>query len=184
MMTFITGGTRSGKSAYAEALADGYDRVHYLATARIDRSDRDMLRRIEQHRDRRPTHWTTVERSTDLAPVFKQLATENGCVLVESVGTFVLNAMMDASLDWDAAKRAQRDAFEERVLADAESWLDALRGGTIDAIFVSEEVGLCLVSPNAMGRAFSDTLGRLNQRLAAAADHATLVVSGIGLVLK
>jgi adenosylcobinamide kinase / adenosylcobinamide-phosphate guanylyltransferase len=45
-------------------------------------------------------------------------------------------------------------------------------------------VGLGLVPANAMGRVYRDALGRANQRLAAVADEAVLMVAGLPLRLK
>ncbi len=50
MITFITGGARSGKSCYAEKLAMAYDDVTYVATALA--FDDEMKERIETHRAR------------------------------------------------------------------------------------------------------------------------------------
>ena len=46
--TLVLGGARSGKSTFAEALAEGHDRRVYVATA--ERTDNEMTRRIEAHR--------------------------------------------------------------------------------------------------------------------------------------
>src|SRR5258708_30261436 len=58
----ITGGARSGKSAYAETLAArvaGDRPVVYVASALAD--DEEMRARIQAHRARRPAHWVTLE---------------------------------------------------------------------------------------------------------------------------
>lgn len=57
---YVTGGARSGKSHYAQSLAESLsDRPIYLATARI--MDEDFARRVERHRRDRGEQWTTVE---------------------------------------------------------------------------------------------------------------------------
>ena len=59
-LIFITGGTRSGKSAYALKTADALegDKV-FLATATA--GDEEMRRRIEVHKNARPSGWSTIE---------------------------------------------------------------------------------------------------------------------------
>ena len=59
-LTLFLGGTRSGKSALAEALVTAKARgpVWYLATARPLGDDPAMAERIRRHRSRRPAHWT------------------------------------------------------------------------------------------------------------------------------
>ena len=61
----ILGGVRSGKSAFAEGLANdlGLHTV-YLATGQA--MDEEMEQRIRLHRRRRPVEWDTLEESLDL----------------------------------------------------------------------------------------------------------------------
>ena len=61
----ILGGVRSGKSAFAEGLANdlGLHTV-YLATGQA--MDEEMEERIRVHRQRRPVEWDTLEESLDL----------------------------------------------------------------------------------------------------------------------
>jgi histidinol-phosphate/aromatic aminotransferase/cobyric acid decarboxylase-like protein/adenosyl cobinamide kinase/adenosyl cobinamide phosphate guanylyltransferase len=66
-LTLVIGGTRSGKSAHAEALAASTGLpVRYVATA--DAGDPSMRERIDAHRARRPASWTTVETAAGLRP--------------------------------------------------------------------------------------------------------------------
>ena len=60
----ILGGARSGKSAYAEALAtaSGFP-VTYTATAQV--YDQEFQQRVDHHQQRRPSHWMTVGTTTD-----------------------------------------------------------------------------------------------------------------------
>ena len=57
-------------------------------------------------------------------------------------------------------------------------------GGQASVIGVSNEVGLGLVPPYPLGRAYRDAVGRANQRLAAAADRVYFVVAGLPLDVK
>ena len=68
------------------------------------------------------------------------------------------------------------------VEAEVEALCAALAGRTLH--LVSNEVGLGLVPDTPLGRRFRDAAGRMNQRVAAAADHVVLVAAGLPLVLK
>ena len=51
-------------------------------------------------------------------------------------------------------------------------------------LLVADEVGMDLVPASLLGRVFRDLNGKVNQKLAAAAEESLLVVAGIPLILK
>lgn len=163
-ITLVLGGTRSGKSAVAERLAAEAATawkapVTYVATASV--TDDNMAGRVAAHRSRRPAGWVTVELDgRDLPPVVAGLP---GAVLVDSLGTWL--------------------ASSPDLTVDAGALVDALRSRPGPAVVVSEEVGLSVHPTTAAGRAFVDSLGSLNQAVAAIADRVVLVVAGRTLEL-
>src|SRR5690349_2032491 len=157
-VTLVLGGARSGKSRFAEALAERAARPIYLATGRA--WDAEMAARIGEHKDRRGPRWSTVEEPLDLAGVLAGLAAPDAVVLVDCLTLWVTNLMME-----------ERDiaAETERLVAG----LPSLAG---PVIFVSNEVGLGIVPDNAMARAFRDHAGRLHQAVASVADTVYFMV--------
>ncbi|MCW2700038.1 MAG: Adenosylcobinamide-phosphateguanylyltransferase, partial [Blastococcus sp.] len=89
----VLGGSRSGKSAHAEALLEGRLDVTYLATSASSGDDTEWASRVAAHRARRPASWTTVETTapSDLL--------RTGTLLVDSVTTWVA-ALMEESGVW------------------------------------------------------------------------------------
>jgi adenosylcobinamide kinase/adenosylcobinamide-phosphate guanylyltransferase len=169
--TLVLGGSRSGKSAYAEGLLAAEPSVDYVATAAAAGDDPEWADRIERHRQRRPGHWRTIE-TADVATV---LSTAGGAVLVDSVTTWLARAMDDSGAWSGPAAGLERPL--DRFCA---AWADCPR----QAILVSDEVGLGIVPETRSGRLFRDTLGALNQRLAAAADEVHLIVAGLPVRLR
>jgi adenosylcobinamide kinase/adenosylcobinamide-phosphate guanylyltransferase len=103
-LTFILGGARSGKSAYAERLAaDSGLPVTYVATARI--GDAEFAARVEQHRERRPAHWALVEAPLDLAGVLRELDWEGHVVLIDCLTLWLANLLFPADGIDDAPLR-------------------------------------------------------------------------------
>lgn len=166
-VTLVLGGARSGKSSFAETLAEAASpsRV-YLATGSA--GDAEMDERIAHHRARRGPGWRTVEEPLDLAGALAREAGEGIPVLVDCLTLWVTNLMLGGH-DIDAATRALCAA------------LPGL-GGPV--IFVSNEVGLGIVPDNAMARAFRDHAGRVNQRVAQAATQVHFIAAGLPLKLK
>ena len=172
----VLGGSPSGKSAFAESLLADATEVEYVATAAARPDDEEWAQRIAGHRNRRPSHWRTVE-TGDLAAV---LTADGPPVLVDSI-TAWLARMMDEHGCWTAA------ATDRPPPAHSE-WAEqlcSLWGSTQrHVVAVSDEVGSGVVPGTESGRRFRDALGELNQQLAAGADEVHLVVAGIPLRLK
>lgn len=165
MISLVLGGTRSGKSAVAERLADPSAPVTYLATAQLDPVDADHAARVDLHRRRRPGAWSTVELD-EAATLPRVLGDLTGTVLVDSLGSWVTRFP---------------DLWPPPGTVDALLGVLAAREG--DTVLVSEEVGLSPHAPTAAGRAFADSLGTLNQAVSGVADRAMLVVAGRTLEL-
>jgi len=167
----VLGGSRSGKSAFAESLLAGEPAVDYLATAADRPDDPEWAERLRRHRERRPAAWRTVE-TADVASV---LDVAGAPVLLDSVTTWLARRIDDAGI-WDDPRPDLEPLLRDLV----DPWFTTPR----TVVAVSDEVGSGVVPATASGRLFRDALGLLNQRLAAAADEVYLVVAGIPRRLK
>jgi adenosylcobinamide kinase/adenosylcobinamide-phosphate guanylyltransferase len=182
----VLGGARSGKSAHAESLVAGHDDVVYLATSSGDPADAEWSARIAAHRARRPAGWTTLE-TTAPSELLRR-----GTVLVDSITTWVA-ALMDQTGVWDTADPGGAHAAEgaggadaalERLAARCDALVDSWLMTPAHVVAVSDEVGLGVVPETRAGRLFRDTLGTVNQRLAATADEVWFVVAGLPQKLR
>jgi adenosylcobinamide kinase/adenosylcobinamide-phosphate guanylyltransferase len=171
----VTGGARSGKSAWAERRAAelGGDSVTYVATAQA--LDEEMVRRIARHRQDRPQAWTTVEAPTDAAEAVAAAGTAT--VLVDCLTVLASNALL-------AAESGGEEACLAAVHAQAEALRDAALAREGTTVVVTNEVGMGVHPPTALGRWYRDALGRANALLAAAADEVVLMVSGIPVRIR
>jgi len=175
-IVLITGGCRSGKSAFAQQIAESLPPTRlYVATCPV--TDDEMQRRIEEHQSvRRGRGWHTVEEQLDLAGVFRRHA-EHNVLLVDCVTLWVNNLMY-------YAEREGREVAETDVAQQCGQVLDAAQSLRGTAIFVTNEVGMGVVPDSAQTRLYRDLVGRANQIIAAAADAVTFMSCGIPLVLK
>jgi adenosylcobinamide kinase / adenosylcobinamide-phosphate guanylyltransferase len=171
--TLVLGGIKSGKSRWAEAaIAESLgpvEPVRYLATGSVVDTDPAWLRRIAQHRDRRPRHWSTVE-SHDIPTDLRQ--PPPAPTLVDDVP------------GWLTAALDRRGWENGSVSTDVDELLAAVASFDSPLVLVSHEVGLTIVAPTVSGRRFTDELGALNQRLAALCDRVVLMVAGQPLQIK
>lgn len=179
---FITGGARSGKSRHAERLAAGLgERVLYVATA--GGGDREMERRIEEHRRRRPPSWETLEARRGVGLSLRELPERPEVVLLDCLSLLVSNALLD-----EAARVGEGPELEDASGRAVEEELSGLfgwwEGSGCHLVVVSNEVGWGVVPESRLGRVYRDLLGRANQRIAARAQRVVLMVAGLPLQVK
>jgi len=164
-LTLVLGGARSGKSRFAEELAEsGEPPLLYLATA--EARDDEMRARIAAHRAHRGAQWTTHEEPLEIVNVL--LAETERVILIDCL-TLWLGNLMDARRD---------------IGFESERLLSALPQLARPAILVANEVGLGIVPDNALARAFRDAAGNMNQTIASVADEVEFVVAGLPMKLK
>lgn len=165
--TLILGGARSGKSRFAQQLAEREEgRLIYVATAGA--YDGEMEERIARHRLDRGERWRTVEEQYDLASAVDRHAAAGHVLLVDCLTLWLSNLML-----------AEQDLGEASLKLIA-----SLTRQEGHVILVSNEVGSGIVPETPLGRAFRDEAGRLNQAVAAKADSVALIVAGLPLWLK
>ena len=138
-----------------------------MATA-LPGEDPELRERVRLHRERRPGTWGTVE-AGDLSGIAAQAAGRDA-VLLDSLTLWVSARLPGAG---EGATLAELGAFLEEASALATPF-----------VVVSDEVGLGVVPESAEGRAFRDTLGAANQRVAGAAREVHLCVAGVGVRIK
>jgi adenosylcobinamide kinase/adenosylcobinamide-phosphate guanylyltransferase len=166
----VLGGTRSGKSGYAEQLLSAREAVRYVATARHVPGDAEWTARIDAHRARRPAAWTTVE-DADLPAL---LRAGGSPLLVDDIATW-LTGVLDEVGAWDRSVD---------LSPQVDGLVEAVRAAPGRVVLVSAEVGLGVVPATRAGRLFRDELGALNAALARVCDEVLLLVAGLPLRLK
>lgn len=163
----VLGGTRSGKSRYAQQRAEACSgALTYIATAQA--FDAEMTERIDNHRSDRGPRWTTLEAPINLPGAIGQASRDAGAVLVDCLTLWLSNLML---------ADMERDAQTAALIA-------AIQRCSCPLILVTNEVGLGIVPDNALARAFRDEAGHLNQAIAAAVHEVQFVAAGLPLRMK
>lgn len=169
MKTLVLGGTRSGKSRFAEGLAQASGcAVTFIATATA--GDAEMAARIAHHRAARAPGWSLVEEPCALGARLTASACAGGCVLVDCLTLWLTHLLLSSE--------ASRFDHERTALIAA---LPALPG---EIILVSNETGLGIVPMGELTRRYCDEAGRLHQELARLCDRVVLMVAGLPFYLK
>ncbi|MDE2970530.1 MAG: bifunctional adenosylcobinamide kinase/adenosylcobinamide-phosphate guanylyltransferase [Chloroflexota bacterium] len=186
-LTLVLGGVRAGKSAFALRLAlrqapsrasgrsqgerEG-SRVLFVATA--EAGDDEMAARIAAHRASRPAEWTTLEAPVDVVGALEPVVDGYDTVVLDCLTLWVSNLLL----------RAPDASAGEVIAAQAEELLALQERSAASWVVVSNEVGLGVIPPTELGRAFEDALGRVNQLFAAQADAVYFMAAGLPLQMK
>lgn len=176
VITLVTGGVRSGKSAWAEKIARSRPGPRaYIATCPV--IDAETAGRAARHRELRASDkWVTFEEETDLPAAIRRAAGHD-TVLVECLTLWVNNLM------WQAEQRSGQ-LLESDIVRSCEEVLEACAEHPGHIIMVINEVGLGIMPDNAAARKFCDLSGRCAQTIAAAAENVIFTACGLPLALK
>ena len=158
-IVFITGGTKSGKSEFGEYLAKKNTKLTYIALSEKRESDVNWQIKISKHRERRPKHWNLIE-TTDL---LKALTFNNGPMLIDSIGGFVLESI---NLD---------DKYWNEKL---DHLLKCLKKRKSNTIIVGEQVGWSLVSEYKIGNIYIERIGELQKEITRISQDNWLAING------
>ena len=168
-IALIGGGARSGKSAFALALARRLGpRRAFVATAQA--FDGEMQARIAQHVRARGDDFETIEEPLDVPAKLRKLS--NVDVVVVDCLTLWLSNLLSC------------DASEVEISKRVDELAQALERRSFHTVLVTNEVGMGVVPESELGRAFRDIAGRAHQRLSGIADDIYLAALGVVLRLR
>ena len=168
-IVLVLGGARSGKSTYAQKLAEQeWARPLYLAPA--ETFDQEMVERVKLHREQRGPKWGCVEEPLDVARVILGTTPPRDGILLDCATIWLTNVLLK---EGEAAVKTRRQEL-----------LAALQASPCNVIIVSNEGGMGIVPDSALGRTFRDLQGWLNQELAAIADSVYFVIAGLPMKIK
>lgn len=211
MMILIIGGSGSGKSAFAEDLAEtlfreetasgGQAHVYYLATMRV--YDEEGRRRVERHRRlREKKGFFTIEQPCSIRKALEKMAPGKRIVLLECVGNLAANEMFSgegsgAEAREEAAGNTEGDGGlerEEKAESRPEPGKRVERKIIEEMRMLKREVSHLLVVSNQISEdgivydaavmEYLRTMGIINCGLAAMADRVVEVAAGIPIMIK
>ncbi len=191
-IVLVTGGARSGKSAFAEEQLADRERVCYIATGLPRGEDPEWQERIRLHQERRPASWMTQEQYAGLADWLREQS--HPVYLLDCATLLTSNRLFDLiaqhfpdklELTEENFLSRQEQSFLLQLLE--EEWqelLSAIRQTDAECWIVTDEVGLGIVPETRLGRFFRDVQGKINQLIAKEASEVYLVICGLAQQLK
>ena len=158
-IVFITGGTKSGKSEFAEHLAKEVKKLSYVALSEHNLDDKEWQDKINLHRKRRPKDWKLIE-TTDL---LNTLNKEDDPLLIDSIGGFVMESINRDNKEW---------------LAQMQKLIILLKERRSVTFIVGEQVGWSLVSEYKIGNTYIERIGELQKRITKISKENWLAING------
>ena len=156
---FITGGTKSGKSEFAEHLAKDTSKLSYVALSENNIDDEEWQKKINLHRKRRPKDWKLIE-TTDLLNILRK---EDSPILIDSIGGFVMESIGKDNKEWSKNMNALISLLKKRKNI---------------TFIVGEQVGWSLVSEYKIGNRYIERIGELQKRITKISRDNWLAING------
>lgn len=178
MVSFVIGGSASGKSACAEHLAlsalGGTKRnVYYLATMQV--LDEEDEKKVDRHRILRADKgFLTIEQPVAIHRALEHMQAGEKTVLLECISSLTANEMFMGG----------KIKSEEEVVENVMESIRLLEEGTEDLVIVGcnvfEDGGA--YEEEAMG--YIRAMGKINREIAAMAHRVVEMVVGIPVIVK
>ncbi|MFA6010057.1 MAG: bifunctional adenosylcobinamide kinase/adenosylcobinamide-phosphate guanylyltransferase [Desulfobacteraceae bacterium] len=169
--TFVLGGCKSGKSRYAQKLAESLTPGRRLYLATCVPLDQEMRDRVRRHQDDRDRTWFTVETPLDIAEIIRQKSSDHGVILLDCLTLWVTNMIME-------------DMEQPHILEKTRELCGEIKQAGCPVVAVSNEVGAGIVPENKLARMFRDVQGIVNQIVASELDRVVVTFAGIPMTLK
>jgi len=158
-IVLITGGTKSGKSEFAEHLAKEVKKLLYVALSESNLEDKEWQDKINLHRKRRPKDWILIE-TTDLLNTLRK---EEGPLLIDSIGGFVMKCIGKEQNEWSTKMNLLISLLMKRKST---------------TFIVGEQVGWSLVSEYKIGNTYIERIGELQQSITKISKDNWLAING------
>jgi adenosylcobinamide kinase / adenosylcobinamide-phosphate guanylyltransferase len=174
MFTFVSGGLRSGKSAYALRRASELGPPPWLYVAAHIEGDDELKARLANHRRDHDTTWRLVEAPDKMVSALDP-AMLDGCGAV----------VIDRFTVWLSKRLAASDkSSDSDLLGEVQELGDRLYRSKTPTVVVTTEIGLGFLPANVPDRRLINVAGQANQILSERAESVVLMVSGVPLRLR
>lgn len=176
MFVLVSGGSGSGKSAYAEARVSEFEtrEKYYIATMQI--YGEEGKKKVKRHQDMRAGRgFKTIERQRDIQLALSQMkAPKESCILLECMSNLVANEMFFED------KVLPKEQVVEKICAGLKEVID----GTGQQVIVTNNVFEDGVQYSRETMDYMWALGQINLFLAGLADEVIESVVGIPVRVK
>jgi len=173
---YITGGAFSGKSAFAENIANKFDQLGIMVVG--GGSDT----KAETAEKKSPTRWERI----DVTCNFDRVLTEGShdLFVLDSLAALVRQRIKSRFVDSSTITLEAMREVSENISREVMNMVVAAKENGRNLLVISSEVGMGIVPEDDTTRFFRAETGRVNQLMASLADEGYMLVSGIPIKIK
>ncbi len=183
-LILITGGVRSGKSSFAQQLAESFKDKDITFIATLIPKDKEMEIRVEKHKQSRPKSWKTII-AEDPQKISAHLQTKaaKDVILIDCL-TILLSNLCLKEKSFFEENHQKWEKTKTNILNKIYSLGETIALKESTTIMVTNEVGWSIIPQSLTARRFQDLQGKANQLMASLAESVYIVICGIPLKLK
>lgn len=183
-LILVIGGKRSGKSDFAQGLAEGFgDSILYIATL-VPEDDEEVKNRIACRKMLRPSCWDTLEIYNGIARHIEEFGAAYDGIVLDRLSVMVTQLLSDYNKDWETAPIADVVDIEKNIQKRVREVVQAAKSVPSPVIMLTNEMGMGSRPEDRFNRIRRDITCRVNTKVAAQADEVYLMVAGLPVKIK
>ena len=183
-LILVVGGKRSGKSDYAQALAESFgDSILYIATLVPEDND-EVKSRIEYRKAMRPAGWDTLEAYDGIAEHIEEFGAAYDGIVLDRISVLVTQLLGDYEAVWESIPMSVVLEIEKSILQTVRKVVHAAQKAPAPVVMLSNEMGMGSRPGDRFNKIRRDITCRVNTKIAAQADEVYLMVAGLPVKIK
>lgn len=183
-LTLVIGGKRSGKSDFAQGIAEEFgDSVLYIATL-VPEDDEETKSRIECRKVMRPKSWDTLEAYDGIAEHIREFGAAYDGIVLDRISVMVTQLLGDYNEMWESVPVSAVLEIEKNIQREVKKVVDAAKETAAPVVMITNELGMGSRPSDRFNRIRRDITCRVNTKIAARADEVYLMVAGLPMKIK
>ncbi|MBE7047789.1 MAG: bifunctional adenosylcobinamide kinase/adenosylcobinamide-phosphate guanylyltransferase [Ruminococcaceae bacterium] len=183
-LIMVIGGKRSGKSDFAQGLAEGFgDSILYIATL-VPEDDEEVKSRIAYRKAMRPSGWDTLEIYDGIAAHIAEFGGAYDGIVLDRISVMVTQLLGAYNESWESVPLSAVLEIEKTIQQETRQVVKAAKSVSAPVIIITNELGMGSRPADRFHKIRRDITCRVNTKLAAQADEVYFMMAGIPMKIK
>jgi len=183
-LTLIVGGKRSGKSDFAQSLAEEFgDSILYIATL-VPEDDEEVKSRIEYRKTMRPVTWDTLEAYDGIAEHITEFGAAYDGIVLDRISVLITQLLGEHDAIWESVPLSAVLEIEKSILQTVRKVVQAAKQAPAPVVMITNEMGMGSRPVDRFNKIRRDITCRANTKIAAQADEVYVMMAGLPVKIK